>query len=101
MTAHLMTDPYVVLGISYDSDDEKIRKAFQAALREKGGKPEIYEAYEMIRTKEKREHYRWDSLYSFIVTPPCYKQNEFKKLDIENLVKELAFLSPWELGSEG
>lgn len=56
-------DPFHILGVSYGADDDAVRKAYLAAVRENppDGNAErfgaIIEAYERIKTEEARARY--------------------------------------------
>lgn len=94
---HDTIDPYVVLGIAYDSNDDQIRQAFHEAMHMKNGSSEVVNAYHLIRTQKDRLHYRWGQIQSFISMPVFPKE---KEMDVAELIREIAFQSEWELGDD-
>lgn len=94
---NLNFDPYIVLNIPYDANDEVIKVAFHSALQKNPNNSELHNAYNSIRNAEQRRLFKWQSIYSYISPPPTKTRRE---IPINNLVNELAFLSNWELGIE-
>lgn len=97
-----LQDPYAILGVSSQSDDEEIRRAFHTLLRDDKDSEELRLAYESIRSEKNRRHYLWGNPASFVTALDIpTKEKEDSKTDLmQALVKELAFLSEWELGKE-
>jgi hypothetical protein len=91
-------DPYAILNISYHASDQEIQNAFQIKMSEKGTDTElVLFAYGMIRGQSGRNRWRWDDFRTFLFEPFSLQT---KSVDKESLAKELAFLSPWELGDD-
>lgn len=90
-------DPYLVLNIPYEANDETIKAAFHSAVQKNPNNSELHNAYNKIRNKEQRRLFKWESVYSYLSPPPTETK---KKIPINDLAKELAFLSDWELGIE-
>lgn len=91
-------DPYRVLGISYDAGEEEIQQAFQAKMLEcKGSQSSVIKAYGMLRTPADRRKFRWGSVWSCM---HGVDSEEKAHMDLEAIVKELAFLTAWELGED-
>lgn len=92
-----VTDPYVVLGIAYDASDEQIKQAFHEAMHVSQDTSEITQAYYLIRTQEARAEYQWKYLNSLLCAPTFSNKLD---LDLEALIREVAFQSEWELGED-
>lgn len=90
-------DPYVVLGIAYDSNETQIRQAFHKAMHASNGSSEVVNAYHLIRTQKDLLQYRWGQVQSFISTPVF---PEAQTMNLEDLIREIAFQSEWELGDD-
>ncbi len=93
-------DPYAILGIPHNANEEMIRNAFHQQVKQHPNNQEIHQAYEMIRSEKKRFLYRWTTLTSYLNPPPLKTNSNSVQLPIEALAKELAFLSTWELGED-
>jgi len=99
MEKRSLQDPYQILEIPYTASEEQIRQAFHKKMVETNGSEIIIAAYGEIRDSAGRKRFRWGSLSSFLRDP----QQEMKpseKLDVDTLIKELAFQTEWELGDE-
>ena len=94
---NLNFDPYLILNIPYDADDEDIKIAFHSAVQKNPDNSELHNAYNTIRNKEQRRLFKWESVYSYISPPPTQVKQGISMNDLAN---ELAFLSNWELGIE-
>lgn len=88
-------DPYRVLGVSYDASEEEIQQAFQQKMLESKGSQDIIKAYGMLRSPADRRKFRWGSVWSCM---HGLDSEEKAHTDLEAIVKELAFLTAWELG---
>jgi hypothetical protein len=89
-------DPYQVLEVPYSASEAEIQSAFHAKMKLAHDPQSIIMAYGMIRDQKGRDAFRWDDLRF------CFYAAETKRerpiVDIQTLIKELAFLSPWEIG---
>lgn len=95
-------DPYAVLDLSYKATEEEIQEAFQtkmASVDKLSNEAQVLiQAYGMIRHPSGREAFRMEDVRFFEVGP--FEDQQKKSLDFVALAKELAFLSPWELGDD-
>lgn len=91
-------DPYKVLGVSYSATQEEIQKAFQNKLKESPSSKEVIHAYGSIRDAHGREQFLWGNVCSCLAL--THNDKEQRALDIPALIRELAFLSSWELGGD-
>lgn len=89
-------DPYAILNLPYSADATMIQKAFQEQMKLVKDQEALIEAYGMIRDPVSRERFRWND-HRFC---EAKIENENNSIDIEALIKELAFLSPWEMGDD-
>lgn len=89
-------DPYAILQIPYSSDEATIQDALQEQMKSSKDPEALIEAYGMIRDAPSRERFRWNDLRF------CEAKVNVKKetIDVESLIRELAFLSPWEMGDD-
>lgn len=90
-------DPYAVLNVPYSADELEIQQAFQKLLDGEKDRELIIEAYGMIRDAKSREKFRWSD---FRYCEAKLDQNNQYSMDMEAVIKELAFLSPWEMGDD-
>lgn len=96
-------DAYRVLGLPFDATEEEIRKTYHMKLKTeedtkedtKKGSETLRQAYNLIRNEKARKQYAWNSLHSYILQPPFYKE---EAADLEGAAAEILFLSEWELG---
>jgi hypothetical protein len=95
-------DPYVILSLAYTATESEIQEAFQKKLEGMDKHSEeahrLIEAYGMIRNPSGRERFRWEEMRSFLADP--FHEKDGKGIDLVPLVRELAFLSLWELGDD-
>jgi curved DNA-binding protein CbpA len=90
-------NPYIVLDVPFNANDEKIRQAFYKKLRF-GDKNEITTAYSLIKDERSRKKFRWLSISSYYADiPDCFEMTSEK---MEKIAGEVAFLSEWELGRD-
>ena len=99
----VIVDPYRVLQLPYSATHEDIRNAFLEAMKKatENEKESLIKAYGMIRDETGTQRVRWGALWS------CLHEFDHEKakpvrpsIDQEELIKELAFLSEWEMGDE-
>lgn len=95
-------NPFYVLGIPCDASDNEIQVQFHRKMQEGVNTEKIIHAYSQVRTQVGRNKIRWETINSHLLTPT--EEFEIGKIkndiNIAELIKELAFLSPWELGEE-
>ncbi len=94
-------DPYRILAISPLASEAQISKAFQDKLRtvgEKGDREKLIHAYGLISNQAARDRFKWDEMSSILYQLP--ESDALPPIDLEALVRELAFLTPWELGDD-
>lgn len=91
-------NPYQVLEIPYSATDDEIRQAFQCKMQDSQNSESIIEAYGLIRDSIGRQRFRWDKIETCLNDLPSSK--EISQEEILAFVKELAFLSPWEIGDD-
>lgn len=92
-------DPYQILGLPYTASEEEIKQAFQKKMTETSEPEMIIAAYGKIRDPAGRKQFRWGSIWSYLRDP----QQDIppaKPKDVHMLIKELAFLTEWELGDD-
>lgn len=93
-----LDDPYKVLDIPYWATDTEIKLAFQKKLKETTDSKDVIEAYGKIRDPSGRSSVEWDSIRY------CSSMQEVQSappaIDMEGLIRELAFCTPWELGDD-
>jgi hypothetical protein len=92
-------DPYFVLGLTYSATESEIQKAFHKKMQHADNQEIIIQAYSMIRNEAGRNSVRWNRFESYILNPFSDMEAE-TQIDIQALIKELAFLSQWELGED-
>lgn len=97
MATKLNADPYVVLGIPPDADDAAIRTAFHGKVRAGAADAAVNAAYGALRDANARQRRRWCDPLALIAAPPSAQAGPGCS---EALVRELAFLSDWELGND-
>lgn len=94
-------DPYQILEIPHTASEEQIKQAFQKKLVETNGSEKIIAAYGKIRDSGGRRQFRWGSIQSYLKDPqqdiPSFQP---KDVDVQSIIKELAFRTEWELGDE-
>jgi hypothetical protein len=90
-------DPYLVLGIPLDADDARIRAAFHAKVRAGAADATVNAAYGALRDAQARQRRRWCDPRSVIASLP---QHGNGIVCSEDLIREIAFLSDWELGHD-
>ena len=91
-------DPFEVLRVSYQAGDEEIIRARdQLLMHNPQDQDRILLAYNRIRNKALRQEFRWSDLRWVFGSMPALKQVE--KPSMEELIRELAFLSKWEAGA--
>ena len=91
----LPPDPYVLLDLPPDADDAAIRAAFHAKVRAGGADAAVNAAYAAIRDAAARRRRRWCEPAACLASLPS---GDGPLTPPEPLVRELAFLSDWELG---
>ena len=94
-TPPLPTDPYVVLGIPPEADDQAIRAAFHARVRAGTADAQVNAAYGAVRDAQARRRRRWCDPTALIAPLPVPRSGIAVS---EALISELAVLSDWELG---
>lgn len=90
-------DPYVLLDLPPDAEDAAIRAAFHAKVRAGGADAAVNAAYAAIRDAAARRRRRWCEPTAWLAAPP---RGDGQLTAPEPLVRELAFLSDWELGDQ-
>lgn len=96
-------DPYRILGLPYNADEETIRKAFLKKMNESTDSSLIVNAYALIRDEQARRRFKWGNMWSCLNIEEIAENNTQKKMtsgELESLIKELAFQSEWELGDD-
>ena len=91
-------DPYQVLDVPYWAAEEEIKAAFQKRMKESKNENEVISAYGMIRDKVGREKVEWGAIR--FCSHGASPTEERPEIDVEALVRELAFCTPWELGDD-
>ena len=91
----LQIDAYKILQISLDATEEEIRLAYHQKIQEGADLTLIGQAYSLIKDASARRKYLLFSMYSYFIIPPVVS---FEKGEVEAVIKEIAFLSDWELG---
>lgn len=92
-------DPYALLGVAPDANDEAIRAAYHARVRASGADPALNAAWLLVRDEGARQRHRWSDPLALVAPPPAAGQAG-PPPDAGALVRELAFLSEWELGND-
>ena len=92
----LPPDPYALLDLRPDADDAAIRAAFHAKVRAGGADAAVNQAYASIRDAAARRRRRWCVPSACLAALP---DDQGPVQATEPLVRELAFLSDWELGA--
>ena len=95
MSNYPQIDAYRVLGLYPGGSDEEIRLAYHRKIKDGEEERTLAQAYELIRDAKARERYQWNSLYSYFSLFAC---EEGVSSSLEEVIKEVAFLSDWELG---
>jgi len=92
-------DPYQILNIPYSATNKEIQAAFHTMMEARRGEESelVIRAYGMIRNESGRNQMRFDDYRTLL---HCPLHAEKRAFDSEELIKELAFLSPWELGDD-
>ncbi len=95
-------NPYSVLGVTPSAVDEQIKQAFHAKLLQMGSSPLLVTAYSMIRDGAARRRYLWGQIESLFADPvlDMPAASEAPQVPVSELIRELAFLSEWELGDD-
>ena len=93
-----LNDPYQILGISYHASEQEIKDAFQRKMIETKGSPVISSAYGKIRDETGRRIFKWLNIPGYFREPPL--EETLNRQTVECLIKELAFLTGWEMGDE-
>lgn len=88
--------PYVLIGVSQNANDEEIQARFHEKMRGSSNQEQLLKAYIQIRNQAGRNDFKWNTIGSFIADP--FKEENCSNLDLEELIKEIAFLSDWEVG---
>jgi hypothetical protein len=94
----LEMDPYAVLEISSFASESEIQQSFHHKMKNAHNTEELIRAYGMIRDQAGRNRVRWDMLRSHLENP--FKNQQENDYDLPLLIKELAFLSVWEMGED-
>jgi hypothetical protein len=94
-TPPLPPDPYAVLGIPPEADDQAIRAAFHARVRAGTADAQVNAAYGAVRDAQARRRRRWCDPTALIAPLPVPHSGIVVG---EALIAELAMLSDWELG---
>ena len=97
MAISVPPDPYHVLGIPPEADDASIRAAFHAKVRAGAADAGVTAAYGAVRDAAARRRRRWCDPTAMIAALPAAQDGIACD---EALVRELAFLSDWELGPD-
>lgn len=92
-----MTDPFAVLGVPADADDQAIRNAFHARVRAGTADAAVNAAYAAIRDPAERRRRRWSDPGVLVAPLPVAQA---PAIETTALAAELAFLSDWELGDD-
>ncbi len=93
-------DPYAVLGLTGDADEAAIRAAFHERVRQGTADAAVNAAYGSIRDQAGRDRVRWGTVTGLIAAAPALDPVKVADdAELAALVRELAFLSDWELGA--
>ncbi|MBM3198066.1 MAG: hypothetical protein FJZ58_02270 [Chlamydiae bacterium] len=88
----IQLDAYKLLDLQPGATGDEIRQAYHKKLQEQ---PELFsQAYKCICSEKEREHYFWNSVHSYFFSIA----SEQNTSSLEEVIRELAFLSDWELG---
>lgn len=91
-------DPYKILGVPYWATSQEIQTAFQKKLKESSDQSEVISAYGAIRDTAGQNTFLWTNIFSCLAL--SQKEEDEAPLDLPALIRELAFLSSWELGGD-
>lgn len=91
-------DPYRILGLAPDADDEAVRRAFHDRVRAGTADAAVNGAYARVRDAAGRRKVRWTVPTSLVRVPP-EADAAARAPDLKALAAELAFLSAWEAGA--
>ena len=94
MTYLLNVDPFRILNLPFDAQEEVIRSTYHKRLQTERDSEILRQAYDLIRDEKMRKQYLWSSIHSYFLQPP-QRQEELDLL--EELATEVLFLSDWEL----
>lgn len=94
-TPSLPADPYAVLGVAPEADDDAIRAAYHAQVRAGTADAAVNTAYGAVRDAQARRRRRWCDPTALIAPLPAPRSGIAAS---EALIRELAVLSDWELG---
>lgn len=93
---HQQIDPYEILQIPHYSGDDEIKQAYHKKISTFEDQELLTLAYSMIKNEKSRISHLWHSVFSYFEAPIETRDD----WDFENLAKELAFLSDWEIEDE-
>ncbi len=91
-------DPYLILEIPCSALEDEIQAQFHRKLKSSDNPDELIKAYGMIRDQVGKNRMRWDTLTTCMEDPS--EKTKMTVIDLPALIKELAFLTPWELGDD-
>jgi hypothetical protein len=92
-----MIDPFTLLGVDPEADDDAIRAAFHARVRAGTADAAVNHAYAEIRDAGLRRRRRWTEPTAMLALPPPASA---PAIETAAVAAELAFLSDWELGDD-
>lgn len=91
-----MIDAYAILRLPFSASEQDIQARFQEMMKTEPDSELLVQAYGMIRNRSGREAYRWSQINHCLLDPVA-PSNAF---DLATVIRELAFLSPWEMGDD-
>lgn len=91
-------DPYFFFEIPLDASDEEIQLSFQRKMLTSANPEQVVHIYSKIRNQTARNEWKWNTIHSHLLNPMPKDSTPHVDIDLEALIKELAFLSPWEAG---
>lgn len=96
MTTMNNEDPYLYFNLPQNASDDDVQAAFHKKMKEGSSQDITMAAYIKIRNQAARTAYKWNNITSFVEDPYASK-SENNNYDLEAIIKELAFLSDWEV----
>ncbi len=95
-------DPYADLGVDQDADQETLAAAYRRLRRQADIDPgRLNNAYGRVRDADSRLRFSADWPAAILAPlPERPTAAEMSEQEVRELVRELAFLSDWELGDD-
>ena len=101
MKENLIQNPFYVLGVTMNATDQEIQDQFHRLMLSADEPNLLIAAYAQIRNKSSRESLWWNRIDTFSLDPLrelMEKVDVTEPIDAHSLIRELAFLTSWELG---